>query len=82
MAHLHDVRLAVQRENVGRTPGRLRQVDGGDLSSTTGHLGCILEQCSGALSLVQITPDTGLSLDEPYYAKIYVITTRLRESKD
>ena len=49
VAHLHDVRLAVQRENVGRTPGRIRQVDGGDLSSTTGHLGCILEQWSSLI---------------------------------
>ena len=38
---------------------------------------------SGDLSLVQISPDTVLSLVEPYYAgtKVYAITTHLKTSK-
>ena len=38
---------------------------------------------SGALSLVQISPDTVLSLVEPDYAgtKVYAITTHLQASK-
>ena len=43
----------------------------------TGADGHGLSQQSGALSLVQISRDTVLSLVEPYYAgaKVYAITT-------
>ena len=65
MPHLHDVRVPVQGEDVGRTPGGLRQVDGGDVSSTASHLGSVLKQ-EHSQGSSQLSTESHLSSPEPF----------------